>query len=335
MENILKNKQQLAGKFLKASTTPLEDIESLSYPGQPKSRKGYKKGYESFFNIMSVLEDSDPHLDYKVGLIRSTMSLLAENLKVSSWLVTPKEGEFASTIIAMESPRMGKGGKLEEGAELVVAHWGKGFQSTIHGHGAGYLNETILSGKIRVNTYRIIDKKRRVAVPYGVEIVREGEFVSMYTKKSETTVEREVLVHNFEALESSHTLHFLPEHTRDGRDNQFSLVTFEDYYGIDSTAFEPITTEQAMYSRKGDVILVRSTNVPDYGDHYIVITGAPVMKAHGLRPQDHSIPALGNNSKFILDSYDDVLATKGVVLLRLKRSWLENFNSFHNLEQLP
>ena len=49
--------------------------------------------------------------------------------------------------------------------------------------------------------------------------------------------------------------------------------------------FQRISTLDAMYLQKDDIVLVRSSNVPKYGDHIILVTGPVVKKEHGMRPQ--------------------------------------------------
>lgn len=73
-----------------------------------------------------------------------------------------------------------------------------------------------------------------------------------------------------------------------------------------------IDTLQAMYLQKGDIALVRSANVPSLGDHFIVVTGGPVQKPHGIRPETMSI-CNGQNHP-LLDEYDNY---NGVVALKL------------------
>ena len=73
--------------------------------------------------------------------------------------------------------------------------------------------------------------------------------------------------------------------------------------------------------------LVRSGTVPQYGDHYIVITGAPVLKPHGLRPQDVAIQAPDVK---LLDEYRPL--QMGLILLKFEEPAASDFLEFHGIE---
>lgn len=314
--------------FLEASTTPKDDIEKIAYSGQDPLRKMYRSGYELYMDIMPVLRDNDPQLDEKIKLSKDVMHGLAEELHDSSWVreMEPEKNGFNRTILAIAPPKVTAGGSFEEGPEFVLAKWGDGHTSPVHGHSVGYMHEDIIFGKMRVNTYRMTSPSSKVVRPISVQIVEKGTFVSSYNPKDiEQQFKRQSLVHNFTSIGFSASLHYLPEHTRDGRDNQFVVEFFDDFFEYDAMDFRQITGKEAMYARKGDVILVRSLNVPEYGDHYIVITGAPVMKEHGLRPQDVAIPAPTN---ILLDKHEP---KNGVILLKLNDRARVAFHKFHDI----
>jgi hypothetical protein len=88
-----------------------------------------------------------------------------------------------------------------------------------------------------------------------------------------------------------------------------------------------ITSKDGLYLKKGEVVMVRSSNVPDYGDHFIVITGHPIMKDHGLRPQDVAIQA-STNGISLLDLFDMEM---GLTLLKLKKDARQAFHDFHGI----
>lgn len=90
-----------------------------------------------------------------------------------------------------------------------------------------------------------------------------------------------------------------------------------------------VTGQEVFHSKIGSVFAVRSSNVPEYGDHYIIITGFPVMKPHGLRPQNTIIPA-GNELSEVLDEFTP---TNGVILLELNEEEKQRFLEFHNIEE--
>jgi len=142
----------------------------------------------------------------------------------------------------------------------------------------------------------------------------------------ETEGKHKVIVHSFTSIGNSETLHYLPEHTRDGRDNGFVVEHFDDVYTLTEGDVVPVTGQQAYYSRIGDVLLVRSKNVPDLGVHYIVITGAPVLKPWGLRPQDVAIVA--PNNRLIENWQED----EQLVLLKLNQLAATAFREFHGIK---
>lgn len=91
---------------------------------------------------------------------------------------------------------------------------------------------------------------------------------------------------------------------------------------------EQISTEGAMYLQPGDVALVRSANVAELGDHYIVVTGKPVQKAWGFRPETVVFPINGDS---ILDRY---VPYNGVVALKLKPAIKQAFLTVHSINPI-
>jgi hypothetical protein len=331
----LSNKRGLSKKLFKTikmerlipSTDPIGDIERVSYPGQHPKKKMYRAGYEEYFAMMPVLNDDDKFLDLRIRITKSLVQHLSTKIQSESWVKDAdlKANEFERTIIGMEEPEL-VDGKLKEGTELVVANWGDGHSSPIHGHAAGYLHEEILFGKMRVNTYRKVDNG--FVRPLMTEIVKQGTFAAVYSTK-ESNKGRNVLVHNFTSIGHSATLHYLPEHTRDGRDNKFEVERFNERFGLTKEDVTQLTGQEAMYLQPGEVMLVRSSNVPEYGDHYVVITGHPVMKEHGLRPQDMSIFA-PDGTEF-LDQFE---MKTGVTLLKLSKKATAFFHAFHDIRMV-
>lgn len=316
-------------KYLKASTNPLDDINTIAYAGQSIERRMYKSGYEQYFEMLPALEDNDPLLDLKTVHSEAVMDSLAVELRLDKWTPTlqPLPGHFNRTILAMEQPAVTEAG-YKEGAEIVVSRWGDGFTSPVHGHADGYLYEQLLMGKMRVNTFRIIDPVNRIARPVATSLYNGFENIAAtYTPRQ--SFQRSALIHNFTSIGYSVALHYLPEHTRDGRDNAFEVQYYEQYGQTTLTpaSLTQLNAQQGLEQlRIGDVALVRSQNVPDYGDHFIVITGKPILKEHGLRPQDVAIhaPLAGT----ILDQYEPIM---GLTLLKLDDVARDNFHRFHGI----
>lgn len=316
-------------RFLKASSTPIADIERVAYKGQPDKMRLYHSGFERFMDEMPVLNTDDEFLDEKVKVSREIMQKMAHEVGLDRWvqrLPIMENDDFQRTILAIESPSVGENGVLEAGHEIVLARWGHGFSSPVHGHTTGYLHEEILFGKMLVNTYRMTGDENKVRL-VDTNVFEKGTFASLYTPPNPANkFKRQTLIHNFTSIGYSASLHYLSEHTRDGRDNRFVPEYFEDFYSIDPEKVRQITSFEAMYLQKGDVVLVRSSNVPWYGDHYIIVTGPVVQKAHGNRVQETTIAAPHTN--FLLNQYDTF---DGLVLLKLGKSATEAFYKFHDI----
>lgn len=315
-------------KFLKASDTPLTDIQRIAYPGQDPKRKMYRSGYEYYMNAMPQLNPSDPLVAAKVEYSARVMGVLAERLYMDPWLSEDAPGPFGfdRTILALEPPIINDDmTSWKEGAEIVVARWGVGHTSPVHGHAAGYIHEELLFGKMRVNTYQMVKGYTDLVRPVETTIHTRGTIASLYGFSDPTiNVKRQTLVHNFTALEQSVSMHFLAEHTRDGRDNTFRVEHFATTYGLEHRDLQEINIQQSLALQNGEVVLVRSSNVPDYGDHFIVVTGRPVNKPWGLRVQEFAI--LAEDSAYLLNEIP-----KDFVLLKLRPGARNAFHDFHNI----
>lgn len=318
--------------YFQPSTTPVKAIEHVTVAGQHPMMRQYRPGYEGFMARIPIILMGDDMLESKVDRTTKVMQELASVLPKEEWLhnADPGAGSFARNILAIEQPEVRDCQQdVKEGVELLVALWGDGFTSPVHGHSDGFMHENILMGRMRVNLYRMFDEERGIVRPLETIIQDRGTLVSKYTKpRTHKKWKRDNIIHNFTAVGYSASLHYLPEHTRDGRDNGFTVQYFEDVYPLSDQEFHPLDSKQAMYSPIGTVILVRSTNVPEYGDHYIVITGTPVLKAHGFRPQDRAIQAHGKATEIL----DDAAFYNGVKLLKLSKEATKDFHQFHGIQ---
>lgn len=337
---------------LQATDRPVEVIESLPRrPSQPPTMRQYRPGFEQYLNLLPVLDPSDRLLNIKTQISGEVVKALGQDLLQNApWVrELPPDGQFHRHIVAVEEPlyeeqeqelasvvaahwpSLGGAAQLtpprklvKEGAELLVAQWGKGFTSPIHGHAAGLLHEEILLGKIRVDLFRW--HRDGVVRPLRTDIIGPGTLVSEYAPP-DSRGDRMGVPHSFTAVEPTASLHYVPEHTRDGRDNRFKVEYFDEVFPLRNEDVTQITAEEGRKLRVGDVALVRSENVPEYGDHYIIITGPPVLKEHGLRPQDVAIHA--PKATPMLDQFKPL--QMGLILLKLNRDATQDFHAFHGI----
>lgn len=103
---------------------------------------------------------------------------------------------------------------------------------------------------------------------------------------------------------------------------------FDDVYVLDKEDVQRISTFDAMYLQKGDVVLVRSNNVAQLGDHYIVVTGPVVQKPHGMRPMTETIP-IDKGTDTLLNRYEMKM---GVTALKLIGRAKKFFHHFHDIK---
>lgn len=324
-------------KTYKSSLSPQDDINSLAYEGQDLSRRMYKPGYGWYLDELPVLEYQDPLIEQKINYTKAVIHKLGDRLHDDDWIYKnyPGEDGFNRTVIAIESPTDQKlvvsdeNSSIirKEGAELVVAKWGNGHTSPVHGHAPGYIHEEIIVGKMRVNTYRMIHYGSKIVRPVRTVIAERGTFASVFARRKDNQYfDREALIHNFTSIGDSASLHFLPEHTRDGRDNQFIVERFNQIDSSDINHVSP--SEFTVNAKVGDVAIIRSSNVPDYGDHFIIVTGSPILKPHGLRVQERSIWA--PNMDRLLNKYEPD-PVSGVTILKLDNNIKDEFLNFHSI----
>lgn len=84
---------------------------------------------------------------------------------------------------------------------------------------------------------------------------------------------------------------------------------FESLFKIGK--LKQISGLEGMYLRPGDVCLVKSENTLDNESHYIIITGVPIQKEHGLRPETITIMT---PYETVTSNYKSI---NGLILLKL------------------
>jgi hypothetical protein len=311
--------------YIPETNNPTALIDSL--PRRPEQRpamRHYEPGYESWMGLLPVMEAGDVHLTTKKHITHQVIRLLASQLVEQNppWLKKERE-QFERSILAIERR------PCREGVEILVAHWPKGFTSPVHGHAPGYLFEQVLDGKILVNLYRHVrtEGDTNIVRPVATEIQEFPDILVSDFIPPTPSNKRIGYVHSFTALTPVSTIHFLPEHTRDSRDNQVTIEHFEELSPDDFVRLGYFTADTMGI---GDVALVRSSKVTEYGDHFIVITGGIVEKPHGFRPQERVIKANQTMSK-LLDTFTP--DKDGLTLLWLKESARNRFYQFHGIEK--
>jgi hypothetical protein len=274
----------------------------------------YQPGYDHFLALLPILDGQD---ETALEVTDTVMVSLGKRLMKDKpeWIGRTLE-KFERSILAVEEPSSNS-----EGVEVLVAHWPTGFKSPVHGHAGGYLYEQVLSGEVLVETYRHVGN--RVVRPVRSENFKAGDVLVSDYIAPDNSQERIGYVHSFTALTPVDTLHFLPEHTRDSRDNAVRI----EHYAAEGEAFTRLDIGHAVHATKpGDVALVRSSKVGNLGDHWVIITGDKVKKPHGWRPEDTHFAA-AKELGAVLDAYqpDDY----GMIFLKLNDP--KKFYEFHGI----
>lgn len=82
------------------------------------------------------------------------------------------------------------------------------------------------------------------------------------------------------------SIHYLPEHVRNGDANKFTPFFSLENFTPQQTDIRASSPSGVMLSDVGAVFLVRSPRLPDIGEHYILITGGQVQTPRGMRRED-------------------------------------------------
>ncbi len=216
-------------QYMEPSKRPEELLELMSTPEQPARSRLYRPGFDHMMRMLPKIDARDPDPAEQVELTRRVMDSIAHEVTARiDQLDLPEipDGEFGRVILAIEEPQVLEGGELLPGTEVVLALWGKGFQSPVHGHAPGYIHEALISGAFDVHLYKQQgNPEDRLVVPDRTIVQSTPEtFYSQFVQEVGQTT-RSALIHNFTAREPSRSLHYLPEHVRDGRNNRFTVVS--------------------------------------------------------------------------------------------------------------
>lgn len=327
------------------SKSPEEDIKLLAYPQQPPDRRMYRYGYERYLEEMPEISDDDMFLSEKNKYAGLIMDKLQQRLSKEDWYHQYEvDGEFKRTILALVPPvkhsMFGDGFKGQEQdstyvyksmPQIMLGHVGKGMATPVHGHQAGFMYETMVTGKIKLDRYRLVDEQNLIVRLEETEIhAQPGVYSKTYSRREEG-FERKYNLHKITALEHSELLLYFPEYSRDSINSTFTPEYFDDVYNL-SGHVDRLETRQAMNLERGTVLLIRSKIASDYGDHYLIADGGTRVMYVGNRPNAIAIISAYNNT--ILNSYSAGLESgyEDVVILKLDNEMRNNFINFHNIQ---
>lgn len=304
-------------KFLTTAEDPLAAIEAAAYKGQPEKNKKYRPGFETYLDHMPGLCPCGTVNDLKVTYSIGVMDQLAARIMGEDWVTNQlADNEFERTILAI-APQYERKGKLHSGQEIIVAEWGKGYTSPIHGHNGGLLYERILNGTMVITTYRIVDKENRIvriqeSKLYNADnpVILEKYFIPLQVE------DQSIHVHSLRAATPAKSLHFIAEHSADGMGNAFTLEEFVAY-GMDD--FMPVKMSQV---KKGDVLLIRSNTSPEFADHFAYVTGDKL---------EHNVLEAGHHATTVLDYYN---VGEEKLYLRMNEEVRDTFVEFHALPEV-
>lgn len=286
-------------KKFKASDTPIMDLHALAVQNQNPKISHYKQGYEYAFNAMPKIDSVSTNWEH--AAMDAQMSHLVHKLYDIPWVWhnIPIKGNILRTVIAMEKPEC-NGMTLNDGSELIVVNWKPGFKTPAHGHARGYMHERLIFGKMRQGTYRIVDPHKRIVRPIGVEVFGNTDQIIDAGFNHDNGIENGAFIHDFTILEPTATLNLVPNHPKDTNGNTYIIEEF----GFKHISFQlekllPISTGATLKLPPGEVILVRSKNTKDLGDHFYVIDAPPHEKPVGMRPVGHAIQASSDFSRLL------------------------------------
>jgi hypothetical protein len=218
-------------QYLKPSSRPEEVLELLASPEQPKRSRMYRPGFDHYLSRMPHIDARHPNPAEEVALTLKVMEAIAADVtgKLNDLdLPLIPDRQFGRVILGIEDPT-DVNGELVPGTEVVLALWGNGFQSPVHGHAAGYIHEGLLKGSFDVHLYKQVGQPEDRTVVHERTIVQDtpGTFYSSFVQEAGQAY-RSALIHNFTARERSFSLHYLPEHVRDGKKNGFTVLKPEE-----------------------------------------------------------------------------------------------------------
>jgi hypothetical protein len=315
--------------YFKATTDAQNWLDLIAPEWEKDFQRIYVPGYESFFERLPIIEGAaDPQLVEKLKIRQQVVHELAVKLRADKEFVNAhlvKRG-YKQFILALEQPLLQANNNYKEGAKLQMISWAPTSMSAIHSHSPTYFTEDVIVGKFRVIEYQMYDEFVNGLVRATNVKVADINNPAPLHDVEQNSQEQLKLVHEVLPLTQALTLHFAEKRNNGHLD--FFPQFFEEERNLWKNDVIKISTKEAMYLQPGDVTIVRSKNVSELGDHYIVVTGPPILKAHGIRPQNISIPM---NSPGLLDYFDD---NDKIVMLKLRPEKAMEFLEYHKLERV-
>ncbi|PIP65047.1 hypothetical protein COW95_04070 [Candidatus Peregrinibacteria bacterium CG22_combo_CG10-13_8_21_14_all_49_11] len=227
-------------KFLKPARDPEWLLEQLAFPNQPPHQRQWQPGFSHYMEKMPVIDASQLQQDEEVARTRELMDLMSQEVAAridELRLPTIGKGEFGRLILGIEEPTGVNldTGKPIPGTEYVLAIWGEGFTSPVHGHAPGYIHEQLVRGAFDVRLYDQIpggtDDDRLVVLTKKLRVATPQIFYSEYVPEDLRQRTRFALIHNFTATtpegDAHHptlSTHYLPEHVLNGNGNRWTVL---------------------------------------------------------------------------------------------------------------
>lgn len=176
----------------------------------------YKSGYERYLDYLPVIHgNDDPAKDRKLLNIEGIIKDLAENLLNQVWVFEnwPAPGKMLNRVIL--------GIDQITGGELILVRWNT-IETPIHGHQYGQMIDFLVAGKAKEIEYEVSNEKARIVTEIGYSEFGNMSILSNDFHSAESNLSRGALIHRFIPLTKCITLHYIPEHPRDGRGNLFN-----------------------------------------------------------------------------------------------------------------
>jgi len=195
---------------------PAKEAEKAFQRINTNPNNSYQPGFEFYLNYIPVIHGKDdPKIGEKKDYIADIIGDLAERLMQESWVLDnwPAPHQMLNRVML--------GIDEVTGGELVMVRWNP-IETPIHGHQYGQMIDFLVKGKAKEIEYEIQDEKQRKVQEIGFHEFKSMEVLSNDFHAAETLVSRGALIHKFIPIMKCITLHYIPEHPRDGKGNLFN-----------------------------------------------------------------------------------------------------------------